>query len=668
MKRSAIALSIIVLLVIFSPGFSILAQPTHTPHQNPATAKSSPDLTALLFAYSNVFNLTAIRQYQDAQSMLNELEQANIPDELRYITDRYNALCRQLLATLNKVEPLLDEAATLFLRNQVSDAEQKLGDAEATIHDAQFLLDDIEIATNTLSDRLGVPTAPAGSQIRQGHDRLQGSLHQSRQLTAELNRLRQSFTERHKTRATELIPTELSLGITPASVFVGDNIAVSGRLSDGSRPLAKRKITLLLNNKPLVTTTDLDGSYQTNLIIPYEYVSTMTLNSAYIPSGDDIGTYLAGKSPPVAVNTMFHPTHLEVLAPMTAHPGLPITISGQVSSTNGNIDRTIKVVLDDIQLAEETVGGQFSLEVTPPPQTPTGEHSLTVMATPQQRYSGVAKSLTINITRLPIQTDIQVPQLVIIPKPIQVGGKVYHNLSPVQDARINLTFKDSSSTVRTATNGSFTATVKLPHLSVSTSTSANPFFVTTTPIELPLDLSLIGPQELTITVEPIEPWYAPLQIKRWIFMVNPANIGLMLVAFLSFGILIYNRLRARPAALREERGIPQPTARELPGVTPPPRPRYQLTGIKGRILSAYLDGLEAIEKITSISMAPHTTLREFLKTATPRLPTAIKPFTELTTIIEIALYSTHRLDEDIANKAKQLATTIKEELHNSGTA
>lgn len=566
MKRSAIALSIIVLLVIFSPGFSILAQPTHTPHQNPATAKSSPDLTALLFAYSNVFNLTAIRQYQDAQSMLNELEQANIPDELRYITDRYNTLCRQLLATLNKVEPLLHEAATLFSHNQISDAEQKLADTEATIHDVQFLLDDIEIATNTLSDRLGVPTAPAGSQIRQGHDRLQESLHQSRQLTAELNQLRQS---------------------------VRDN--------------------------------------------------------------------------PLAVITHY-PTHLEVSAPGTAHPGLPITISGQVSSTDGNIDRTIKVVLDDIQLAEETIQGQFSLEIITPPQTLPREHSLTVVVTPQGRYSGAAKSLTINITRLPIQTDIQVPQLVIIPKPIQVGGKVYHNLSPVQDARINLTFKDSSSTVRTATNGSFTATVKLPHLSVSTSTSANPFFVTTTPIELPLDLSLIGPQELTITVEPIEPWYAPLQIKRWIFMVNPANIGLMLVAFLSFGLLVYNRVRARPAALREERGIPQPPARELPGVTQPPRPKYQLAGIKGRILSAYIDGLEAVEKITSISMAPHTTLREFLKTATPRLPTAIKPFTELTTIIEIALYSAHRLDEDIANKAEQLATTVKEELHNSGTA
>ena len=498
--------------------------------------------------------------------MLNELEQANIPDELRYIADRNNTLCRQLLTTLNKVESLLHEAATLFLRNQTSDAEQKLGDAEATIHDAQFLLDDIEVATNTLSGRLGVPTAPAGSQTRQGHDRLQESLHQPRQLTAELNRLRQS---------------------------VRDN--------------------------------------------------------------------------PLAVITHY-PTHLEVLAPRTAYPGLPITISGQVSSTDGNIDRTIKVVLDDIQLAEETVRGQFSLEITPPPQTSTGEHSLTVMATPQERYSGAAKSLTINISRLPIQTDIQVPQLVITPKPIQVGGKVYHNLSPIQDARINLTFKDSSSTVRTAINGSFTATVELPHLSVSTSTSANPFFATTTPIELPLDLSLIGPQELAITVEPIEPWYTPLQIKKWVFVVNPSNIGLMLVVFLSLGLLVYNRVRIRPVSPREERGVPQPQARELPGVTPPPQPRYQLTGIKGRILSAYLDGLEAVEKMTSISMAPHTTLREFLKTATARLPTAIKPFTELTTIIEIALYSAHRLDEDIANKAEQLATTIKEELHNSGTA
>lgn len=668
MKRLAIVLSIIILLATISPGFSILAQPTHTPHENPAATKSSSDLAALLLSYSKTFDLIATRQYQDAQSVLNELEQANIPDELRYIIDRYNTLTQELLTTLDNLESLLDEASILLSCNQISDAKEKLDEAEAITYDTQFLLKDIEAATNTLGDRLGVPAAPATSQIRQAYDHLEQSLHPPRQLSNELNQLQQSLADRRQTQTIELMPTELSLSISPASAFVGNSITASGRLTSDGNPLANRKLTLFLDSEPLVTTTDLDGSYATKITIPYEYVSTMTLNAVYVPSGDDdVDTYLASKSSPVVVNTMSHSTLLEVSAPETAHPGLPITISGQVSSTGDNIERTIKVLWDNTQLAEETIQGQFSLEITPPPQTSTEEHSLTVVATPQGRYSGTSKKLGIDISRLSIQTDIQVPQFIIMLEPIQIRGKVSHNLAPVQDARVSLAFRQSSTTAKTATDGSFTATMRLPRLSVPTSVSANPFFATTTTVELPLDLSLVGPQQLTITIEPVEPWYAPFQIERWVFTVNPLNIGLMLVAFLSLGLLVYNQVRTRVPKIRKEKVIPQPQVRELPAVTPTVEHKHKFTGIKGRILSAYISGLEAVEKITSISMTAHVTLREFLKTTTPWLPTAIKPFSELTTIAEVALYSAHRLDEDIAIRAEQLATTVKEELHSEAT-
>jgi len=66
-------------------------------------------------------------------------------------------------------------------------------------------------------------------------------------------------------------------------------------------------------------------------------------------------------------------------------------------------------------------------------------------------------------------------------------------------------------------------------------------------------------------------------------------------------------------------------------------------------------------------MEPHTTLREFLNTTTPRIPTATKPFTELTMMAENALYSARKLDEDTAARAELLAASIKEESH-SGAA
>lgn len=652
MKRLVITLSIIAILGMFSPGFSILAQPTQVPHQNPTTAKGALDTAALLLSYGNVFNLATTRQYKDAQDILSALKQADLPDELRYIIDRYSTLSQQWLTMLNNLDFLLDEASTLLSRHQINDAKQRLDEAETAIHDSQFLLEDIAAATDTLNDELGVSAASATSYIKQTHDRLEESLRRLRELINEFNQLRQSLTERYKAQAIKLIPTELSLSTTPVSVFVGDNVTVSGILSSGGNPLPQRELAILFDDKPLsLTTTDSSGSYETTLTIPSKYDTTLTIPSKYVkyvpatltadyvPSGDDIGTYQGRKSQPVSV--MFYTTYLEVSAPETAHPGMPFTIDGHVSSTDGDVDRTIKIFVDDIQLTEETVRGQFNLEVTLPQQTLTGAHSLTVLAAPQGRYSGASKSLTANVSKLSIQTDTQVPQLIIIPKPIQISGKVFHELGPVPDARISLNFKNSSSTVRTLTDGSFA-----------------------TSLDVPLDLFLFGPQKLLITIEMAEPWPATLEVERQIFTINPANIGLMLIAFLSLGLLVYKRGRTRP---REEKVTPPPEVRELLDAIPTPEPKPKFTGIKGRILSAHTSGREAIEKTTNLTAAPHTTLRELLKTATPLVPIAIKPFAELTTMAEVALYSAHRLDEAIATRAEQLAATIKEELHSGIT-
>ena len=658
MKRLAIALAITVGLAILAPGFAAIAQSTLIPHEDPAAAKKTVDPIALIVSYSSVFDLIAIKQYQDAQSILNELKHANIPDELRYVIDRYNTLSQQLVTSLDNLDSLLDEASTLLSQNQVSDAEQKLDDAEASIYNAQLLLRDIDTATDMITDKLGAFATPSlFKQLQQAQERLEQSLRRLRQLINELIQIRQSLADRQQTQEVTLIPTELSLSANPASAFIGDIITASGRLLSDDKVLTGRQLILLLNDKPLVTTTtDPDGSHTTDITIPYEYVSTATLTAEYVPSGDDTGIYQAARSPPVLINTLFYPTVLEVSAPEIAPPGLPFTISGQVSSTGGSTERTIRVILDDTPLVQETVQGQFNLEVTPPPQTSTGEHSLTVVAAPQERYCGASKSLIINIARIPVQTEVQMPELVIMPRAVEISGKVSYNLAPVKDARVSVAYRESLNTAKTAADGSFKLVMQPHQQSVSWNN-----------IELPLDLSLIGPQELTITVEPAEPWYAPSQIKKGVFIVNLANMGLMLCAFLVIGLVVYTQARTRVPKQRKERVTPHPQVQELPAAAPPPGPRYELTGTRGRILSAYTTGLEVVEKTTGITMAPHTTLREFLKIATPKIPTAARPFTELTTMTEIALYSTHELDEDTATGAEQLAATIREELQ-SGTS
>jgi len=346
----------------------------------------------------------------------------------------------------------------------------------------------------------------------------------------------------------------------------------------------------------------------------------------------------------VITTSFYYQTFLKVFAPESAHPGLPITVSGRVSSKGDTIDRTVRVLLDDTQVAEERVRDQFSLQVTLPPQISTGRHSLTLVAVPREHYTGASTSLPINVSRMPVQTEMQVPQTTILSEPIQISGQVYHDLGPLQDARVELNFKGRYSMVKTAADGSFNVSIKAP-----------------------LDLSLLGPQELTIAIEPAEPWYAPLEVKRWTLTINPLSSGLMLVAIVSLGLMLFSRVRTSPRRPGEE-GL---TARARPLksliLAPAPGRKPEFTDIKGRILSAYLIGLESVERATGISMAPHTTLREFLNTATPRLSKTIEAFTELTIMAENALYSAHEPDENTAARAERMADTILQEIP-GGTA
>ena len=145
-----------------------------------------------------------------------------------------------------------------------------------------------------------------------------------------------------------------------------------------------------------------------------------------------------------------------------------------------------------------------------------------------------------------------------------------------------------------------------------------------------------------------------------VLTINPVNTGLILVILIAIAILIYTRSRTK---LFERKVIPleEPAAIPVPVSIPIPRPR--LTGIKGRILSAYWLGIKIIAGFSGFNMAPHVTLREFLKTTASILPIIARHFTELTAMAEKALYSNNRPQKGAATNAENAAATIEEELY-----
>ena len=351
------------------------------------------------------------------------------------------------------------------------------------------------------------------------------------------------------------------------------------------------------------------------------------------------------EDPHTKITTNFnYPTHLEFTAPRSAHPGLPITVSGQVSSTDHNAERTIELLFDNTPLTEETVRGQFSLQATLPARISPGKHSLTLVAVPQEHYAGASTTLPISITKLPVQAEIQSPRITILPGQVQLNGQVRYGLSPLQDARVEINFKGVLTTVKTDAQGNFNSTLKAP-----------------------FDLSLIGPQTLIIAIEPVEPWYAPAKIKKTVLIINPLSSGLMLAAILSLGLILFRRVKTSPLHLYRDEPAVKISQPERLISTPVSTEKTELDDTRNRILSAYNTGLTAIGEITGVSIAPHTTLREYLNAATPRLSNAAKPFSELTTLTENALYSAREYDENTAENAEGLVNNILKE-QSSGTA
>ena len=199
-------------------------------------ATGSLDKVSLLLNYSKIISLASQRQYADAQETLDEIRKIDLPDELRYIIDRYNDLCQQLFATLDNLEAVLDETANLIARNKIEEARRSLDTANSHIVNAEYLLEDIKAATDTLSRQLGVFTSPAPSEVREAYDRLEAALQNLRQLIEMLDNLQQNLAEKY-VEITGLLPTRLTLTVNPKTAFVGDSINASGILSSYNEPL-----------------------------------------------------------------------------------------------------------------------------------------------------------------------------------------------------------------------------------------------------------------------------------------------------------------------------------------------------------------------------------------------------------------------------------------------
>ena len=235
------------------------------------------------------------------------------------------------------------------------------------------------------------------------------------------------------------------------------------------------------------------------------------------------------------------------------------------------------------------------------------------------------------------QIEVDAQGMVLVPFALNVRGKVYSALGPLQDAPLRIALGDWEVTTRSRDDGTFGA-----RLSTG------------------MSLTLVGTQELRVSVTPGEPWHSATSLATDVTVINPANIAGLSLALAIPVFLGASRVRRRavpgpqPAPVLVRRGSPLPQA-----AVPVPEGRGSPRTI---LLALYWAVLRLVQRVTAVVLRPSHTLREYAQECTPGLGPLAGYFQEFTSIMEKLLYSRYLTGKAEAARGGELNKRLKEGL------
>ncbi|MCL0084383.1 DUF4129 domain-containing protein, partial [Dehalococcoidia bacterium] len=444
-------------------------------------------------------------------------------------------------------------------------------------------------------------------------------------------------------------PTEITLEVDPTAAFVGEEVRFWGRLSAGKKPLVGREIDLLLDGTVYASTVTGEGGWYGGIfLVPYEYVPEVVLEALYRPRDEDVGRYLASKSPPVSLRVLFYSATLTLSLEDRAFPGRGTEVGGGFDYEGYPVPQTrqIEVYLDDSLVARAEVGSHFSLSLELDPQMELGKRRITVAAPAVGRYAPVIASAYLNVVQATPVVDLNLPWVAFIPGGIELSGRVFSEVGPVSRGEINLKLGRTEAGAITAEDGSFAVKIRKG-----------------------MGLELIGSQSLRVQVIPREPWHSAEISTESLFVVNWVNSGGILLGLLALGILAQSRARrfALPRRRKDgQSGVQRQESRVGAGDFRLQTPDFRLSpdalpaGEPGsRIVGWYRRVVRLLLQVFHLVFSPSQTLREFLREVSPRLGPAAGFFEELTRLVERALYSPRKPTEEEAGWGEEISRQVE---------
>lgn len=744
MKRLAVPVLVIILLLAI-PLQSVLASRLAS-HEDPALAMPSIDAYSWLAFYGQVISQLTAKQYVDVADLLDELKNADIPDNFKDLLTKFNSLLSDLTDDLGALQATVDQVRLYLDEREPASAAADLQQARELMQRSRGHVAELRQEMGDISSRLGVLSllGPALGPATEAQRRLEELLTQLESLQDEYDRLLLSLQAETEVLQ-QLKPSQLTLELSAAQAWVGETITLNGRLVDGedASPLADRAVSITVDGtEALYLTTDASGAYQGQLQIPYRYVQTMVLQALFAPGptdayegsdsgeqpitvlfvptqltleaapaqawlGDTIavsgrltsvldGSPLAGRtvkvtleggeavattgadgsftgdlpvpfryvaslpvrakypqepssiyhsssSPAVELALLFYATDVS-LETREFYPGWATALEGAVSSESDlpQGDRAVELFLDGerVGAAVTEAGGRFSMEFTPAPGIALGKHEVAVVVAEAGLHAAGSAEMLIDVVALVPEVTVHHPRVVLVPGDIRVQGAVASRLSGVSGARVSILWEGDSVLAVSADDGAFDG-------SLSTSFGAG----------------IVMFRQIVVLVEPVQPWYQPAQAVSEITLVNLINIGFLSVGLLSVGAVLYARRRMDASRAPGETFSLAADGGDEPLVLAP-ETRMRLDSMRQRVLAAYVAAVRQAEISAGVRMRPQTTLREYLGEVASLVGPA-SALDALTGLAEEALYGPRHVTEAQAWRAEELSQAFRELIRDS---
>jgi hypothetical protein len=326
-------------------------------------------------------------------------------------------------------------------------------------------------------------------------------------------------------------------------------------------------------------------------------------------------------------------TVIELDAPEMGYPGRLFEIRGRIRERAPSPSRRHVTVELDGQPIAEIASGAIHVQFAMPDDIVAGLHRLQVGVPEQGRYRAARWTKTIQVSRITPRFEASSPTWVTVPGQFSISGSVASEFGPLTGATVRVSIAGHEYDQTTSESGGF-------HISGG----------------LPAALNLGGPTELSITVLPREPWYAPITQPRRLITVNLISVG-GLVAVLLLGIaIVLTQVNRRPlvGATRE---TPEPAAEDMAQGRAAAAAALVRGSLAEELVTIYRRVLRQIEVASGIQAEVTTTLREFVELLPVR--TEGDTLWRLTVLAELALYSPHPVTPGHVEQARTLGTQLE---------